>query len=55
MFRSDLVLMDETQGSPAGPYPQVPLDARTNSERLDAALTRIERVLREFEARLAWK
>jgi hypothetical protein len=31
------------------------LDARSGTERLDAALRRIERIVQDFDARLAWK
>lgn len=53
--------MDETPRPAGTPWqrddwaPTDALDARTNTERLEAALTRIERVLQEFDARLAWK
>lgn len=50
--------MDEPPHRSSEPQPhevRLRLDARTPTERLDCALTRIERVLRDFEDRLAWK
>jgi hypothetical protein len=56
LFRSDVILMAEDHR----PLPEptstnvVSVDARTSTERLDAALRRIEQVVEEFDHRLVW-